>query len=303
MIANIRLAVLAAAVLAVAPQATTALPVAAPASQGPALWRLSDGDSRVYLFGTLHLLPEGVKWQTPVYEAAMADAETTVVECDTDSRYAREATAMLTYERGINASHESLSGIIGARRFDALAAHAERYGLSRAKLARMRPWLAMTSVSFAAMDKAGFRRDRGVERTILSLAATQGDKRTHLETAEGQIKALASMDNGPDMLTNIDHGLAQLANFETSIEPLVTAWRAGDLAALDRLTTADARRRTPSVYRAILVDRNRNWIPAIERWLGKKHDYFVAVGAAHLVGPDSVIAMLQAKGYKVERIQ
>jgi uncharacterized protein YbaP (TraB family) len=291
--------VLAAAVLAVAPQATTA----PPAAGGPALWRLSDGDSRVYLFGTLHLLPEGVNWQTPAYEAAMEDAETTVIECDTDSRYARETMAALVFERGVNASNETLRDVIGARRFDALAAHAERYGLSRAKLARMRPWLAMTSVSLAMMAKAGFRRDRGVERTVLAAAAAQGDKRAHLETVESQVKMLASLDEGPQMLANIDNGLAQFADFEKRIAPLVAAWRVGDVAALERLTTAEERRRAPDVYRAVLVDRNRNWIPSIERWLGKKHDYFVAVGAAHLAGPDSVIAMLQAKGYKVERIQ
>lgn len=300
MVANIRHAFAIAALLAIAPDAATA-PTSAP--HGPALWRLTDGDSRVYLFGTLHLLPDGVEWRTPAFEAAMADAETTVTECDTDSRYARETAAMLAYERGMNASHESLRTILGAKRFDALAAYAERLGLPRTKLARMRPWLAMTSVSLAAMSKAGFRREKGVERTILSLAATQNDKRTHLETVEGQIKALSSLDNGPDMLVNVDLGIAQLATFETSVAPLVTAWRAGDLAALERMTTAETRTRAPSAYRTLLVDRNRDWIPSIERWLGKKHDYFVAVGAAHLVGPDSVIAMLQAKGYKVERIQ
>lgn len=301
MVAKIRHALVTAALLALAPEAATAPPAAAP--PGPAMWRLTDGDSRVYLFGTLHLLPDGVAWRTPAFEAAMADAETTVIECDTDSRYARQAMAMLAYERGMNASHENLRNILGAQRFDALAAYAERFGLPRTKLARMRPWLAMTSVSLAAMSKAGFRRDKGVERTILSLAADQKDKRAYLETVEGQIKALSSLDNGPDMLVNIDLGIAQLAAFETSVAPLVAAWRAGDLVALEKMTTTDTRARAPGVYRTLLVDRNRDWIPSIERWLGNKHDYFVAVGAGHLVGPDSVIAMLQAKGYKVERIQ
>lgn len=297
----IRLALLTAATLAIVPHAPAAPPSATP--QGPALWRISDGDSRVYLFGTLHLLPEGVTWKTPAYEAAMADAETTVVEADVESRYARATMASLVAERGLNSSAESLRDIIGQKRFDALAAIAKRYGMSPDRLSRMRPWLAMMSVSLAALDQAGMRRSRGVERTILADADAAHDKRNYLETAEAQIKALASLDDGPDMLANVDLELEQLAKFEETIDPMVDAWRKGDVATLERISSADTRRVAPRAHRVILVDRNRNWIPRIEGWLAAKHDYFVACGTAHLVGPDSVIAMLEKKGYKVERIQ
>lgn len=297
----IRLALLTAVALAIVPHAPAAPPTAAP--QGPALWRISDGDSRVYLFGTLHLLPEGVTWKTPAYEAAMADAETTVVEADVESSYARNVVASIVAERGLNPSAQSLRAVIGAKRFDALAALAKRYGVSSTKLERMRPWLAMMSVSLAAMDHAGLHRSRGVERTILTDADAARDKRNYLETAEAQIKALASLDDGPDMLANIDLSLDQLAKFEDTIPPMVEAWRKGDLAELERISSADTRRTAPRAHDIILVQRNRNWIPRIEGWLAKKHDYFVACGTAHLVGPDSVIAMLEKKGYKVERIQ
>lgn len=275
---------------------------AAPKSGAPAMWRVTDGDSRIYLFGTFHLLPKGVTWTTPAYKTAMADAEITVVEVDTTSSYAKSTMSALVYERGVNPSYETLSDILGAARFAKLAAVAERYGLSPKSLQPMRPWLATLSVSAAALNAAGFDRGFGVERAVLADAKAEDDMVAFLETVEGQIKALAAFD-GPDMLANVDLTITQLNTFNETMPPMLAAWLKGDVATLDRLSSDDMRRTAPGAYKAMLVDRNRNWIPMIEHWLAKKSDYFIAVGAAHLVGRDSVIAMLQKKGLKVERIQ
>jgi uncharacterized protein len=268
----------------------------------PAMWRIADGDSRVYLFGTFHLLPKDVKWTTPAYKTAMADAEVTVIEVDTMSSYAKSVTSSLVFERGVNASFESLSGILGKDRYAKLQKLADRYHISEKSLQRMRPWLAMVNVSAAALNAAGFDRGMGVERIVMADAADEDDRVAFLESIEDQIKTLASLE-GPEMLANMDLTIEQLNALDAEMGPMLAAWLKGDVVALDRYCSDDMRRRAPGVYKTILVDRNRNWIAPIERWLGKKDDYFVAVGAAHLVGRDSVIAMLEKKGYKVERIQ
>jgi len=124
-----------------------------------------------------------------------------------------------------------------------------------------------------------------------------------METAETQIKALTAFD-GVEMLANVDATIAQLGSVKETMEPMLAAWLNGDIAKLDQLASADMRKLAPSGYRALVVDRNRNWTETIAYWLAKKNDnYFVAVGAAHFAGPDSVILMLQKKGLKVERIQ
>jgi len=266
------------------------------------MWRVSDADSQIYLFGTFHLLPKSATWTTPAYKAAMAQAKITVVECDTASAYAKSTIGALVLERGMNPSYETLRDVVGSERFAKLAELGERYGVNKRSLQRMRPWLATMSVSLAAMTAAGFNRGLGVERVVLADAKAEGDKFAFLETVEMQIMSLASLD-GPDMLANVDLTIAQLGNFKEEMEPMLAAWLKGDLAALDRLSSDDMRRTAPNVYKAVLVDRNTNWTKIIERWVAQKGDYFIAVGAAHLTGKDSVIAMLQKKGLKVERIQ
>jgi uncharacterized protein YbaP (TraB family) len=287
---------------------TTAVSVSAPTTAsanttGPAMWRISDANSRIYLFGTCHLLPKGVTWSTPAYKAAMADATVTAFEVDTKSTYAKSTISALVYERGVNASYESLSDIVGADRFTKLKTFGERYGVSASSLQRMQPWLATTSLANAALRKEGFDHGLGVEQIVLADAKAQDDMVAFMESAETQIKALAAFD-GADMLATVDATIAQLGSVKETMEPMLAAWLKGDMATLDKLTSTDMRKLAPAGYRALVVDRNRNWTETIAHWLANKDDnYFIAVGAAHFAGPDSVIVMLQKKGLKVERIQ
>jgi uncharacterized protein YbaP (TraB family) len=233
----------------------------------------------------------------------MADAEVTVTECDVDSAYAKATMAALVYERGVNPSFQSLSDILGRERFEKLAAVAKRYDVNPAKLQRMRPWLATLHLSGVALRDAGFKGSLGVEKTVLADAKAEGDGIATLETIEGQVKMFESLD-GPEMIKNFDASLAEIANVKEQIEPLLAAWIKGDLAALERLSSVEMRRTAPEAYKILLVNRNREWVDTIEYWLThKQKDYFVAVGAAHLAGPDSVVVMLEKKGFKVERIQ
>jgi uncharacterized protein YbaP (TraB family) len=60
-------------------------------------------------------------------------------------------------------------------------------------------------------------------------------------------------------------------------------------------------KQNPLMYERLLVERNRNWLPELEKLVARPRPAFVVVGAAHLVGPDGLIALLSAKGYRVEQ--
>jgi hypothetical protein len=294
----LRALVFAAAVAVAAP--AFADPVAAP--KVPAMWRITDADSKIYLFGTFHALPKGVEWKTPAFDAAMAECTITAVETDTESNYARSTMAGMLMERGLNPSWQTLRGVLGGERYAKLATVAKKHGVAMEPLSRFRPWFATLTLSVHVAEAAGFDGKLGVERIILPIARDQKDKILMMETPEAQVKALATLD-GPEVLDNFDLVIGDLADFNGKIQPQLTAWRTGDIDALDRLGPAEMRKFAPAAYRAMLVNRNANWVPRIEKWLSGKGNYFIAVGAAHLAGPDSVIAMLAKKGIKAERVQ
>ncbi len=275
----------------------------APKETGPAMWVVSDADTRIYLFGTVHLLPKGVTWETEAFRKAMAETQITAIETDTESAYAKATIGAMLQEHGLNPSWQTLRGVLGAERYTKLAEIAKRHRVSLERMQSYRPWLAMTMFSVEVMNANGFHRDLGVERIVTAAAKAEHDKLFTMETPEAQIKALATMD-APEMLDSFDVQIASLSDFKSKMDPLLSAWRTGDIAALDKLSSEDMRRMAPVAYRALLVNRNANWVERLEGWMrGKGSNYFVAVGAAHLVGPDSVLAMLEKRGIKATRVQ
>ncbi len=269
---------------------------------GPAMWVISDADTRIYLFGTFHILPKDVHWQTEAFKKAMSEATVTAIETDTESAYARASVGAMLLEHGVNPSWQTLRGVLGAERYAKLGEIAKRYGVEMKKLQSYRPWLVMMMLSDKVMQANGFSRDYGVEHHVISQALAQHDKILTMETPEAQIKALASLD-APEALESFDVSIADLADPKKSVEPLLTAWRTGDVAEIDRLGGVDMRRDAPAAYRALLVNRNANWIVRLSGWMKGKGTYFVAVGAAHLAGPDSVLVMLEKRGIKATRVQ
>src|SRR5262249_20276435 len=121
-----------------------------------------------------------------------------------------------------------------------------------------------------------------------------------LETIEYQ---LSRFDEMPMELQ--DHLLAEtLKSMDTeqqSRTKMLDAWRTGDGAAVEAIVLKDLQKE-PQLYQRLLVERNKNWLPKLDALLARKGRALVVVGAAHLVGPDGLIAMFKAKGYKVEQL-
>src|SRR5207244_7172565 len=121
------------------------------------------------------------------------------------------------------------------------------------------------------------------------------------ETVEYQISRFdqMTMEQQDHMLVE---ALKDLDTEQSNVTKLADAWRAGDAPAVERIVLQGVKD-DPLMYQRLLVDRNRNWLPKLESFFTRKGHTFVVVGAAHLVGPDSVIAMLQAKGYQIEQME
>ena len=137
----------------------------------PALWRVSDADSDVYLFGTFHVLPPNVVWRSSALESAMTDAEITIVEADTQSTEALDAIRTAVVQYGLNPEGVTLTSIVGADRAARLAMIADEVGAPMAALEPMRPWLALISLTQAVFQRSGFDPSEGVEMHILEQAA------------------------------------------------------------------------------------------------------------------------------------
>ena len=266
------------------------------------MWRVTDPDSEIFLFGTFHVLPPNIEWTSAAFDAAMKGSETTIIEADTSSPLAADAIRNAVGKFGLNPPGVTLTETLGEERAKKFTALATELGAPMSALEPMRPWLALISLTQVVFQQSGFDPTEGVEAAVLEQAALEGDSIDYFETAAEQIELLASLD-GDDMLANFDTTIDQFADFDAITARLLEAWRLGDIEGIEEDIINPLRETSPGAYELLFAQRNTSWTNRIEEIMAGKGDYFIAVGAGHLVGDDSVVNMLRTKGYAIERVQ
>ncbi|ASE39885.1 TraB/GumN family protein [Brevundimonas vesicularis] len=278
--------------------AQTAAP-AAPApiqGEGPALWVVKDADSTLYLFGSVHVLRPTTGWASPRVEAAFDSASDIWFEISNPDDQA--AIMPLIQQHGLS-PETPLSSRLTPEENAELDAAAKAMGAYAAQLQPMKPWLAALSLSVAPLIKAGYDPKSGVELVLKARAEAAGKPIHGFETIDKQVGILAGL---PDdvQLVFLRETLKDYENAATKLDEMVEAWARGDVATLDRVTITEMKEASPALYQSVLVDRNTDWANQIQTLLEGSGTAFIAVGAAHLTGDDSVQAILQKRGVTVE---
>jgi uncharacterized protein YbaP (TraB family) len=275
-----------------------ASPLASPvAGTGPALWVIKDADSTIYLFGTVHVLRPTTVWESPRVTAAFNSASDIWFEISNPDDVA--AIMPLIQQYGV-APGQPLSSQLTPDEMTQLDAAAQVLGVSGAQMDIFRPWYAGLTLSLAPLKKAGYDPASGVELTLKTRAEAAGKPVHGFETIEKQVLILANLPQDIQ-LEFLRSTLKDYDDASTELDAMVDAWSSGDVAALERVTNEDMKTEAPDIYKALLVDRNVGFADGIQTLLAGSGTAFVAVGAAHLVGPDSVQSVLEARGVEVKR--
>jgi uncharacterized protein YbaP (TraB family) len=270
---------------------------AATAHAEPALWKVQAPQATIYLFGTVHVLKPGVVWRSAAIDSAIKAADTLWLEVPNADDQAVMQPLVMKY--GIDPAHP-LSTRLDAptkARFDAFLA---TLGVAPAQMDPLRPWMAGMAVSLLPLMKAGYDPNSGVEHVLKAEMKGAGKAVDGFETAEQQVHYLADIPSTQELeffKQSLEDGEKSL----TIVNDLVAAWSAGDEAKLETLLNGEMRDKYPDLYQRLLVERNRRFAQRIAELAKGKGVLFVAVGAGHLVGADSVQADLQKLGLTAVR--
>jgi len=267
----------------------------------PALWKMADDDTTIYIYGTFHLLPDSADWQTNEFREALASADKVYLEIDmspeNEAIMQQKLLTAAMFDDG-----RKLKDIMSAEEYTKFEALAGERGLPAAAVEGFKPWFVGLQIQVMELVKAGYDPSKGVEKVILDSIEGKGVEIGSLETVEDQIEALSGGSDATQVASLI-FGLETLDSVADSTDLMMAEWVDGDVEGLGALMGDPALFGTKAAYEALLVKRNRNWIPEIEAILDEPGTKFIAVGAGHLAGPDSVIKMLEDKGYEVATIQ
>ncbi len=269
----------------------------------PAIWKLADADTTIFLFGTTHALPATFKWRTPAFDAIAAKADELVIESvDAPSDDAKIDTALddiLAEDSG----RLPLAKRIAPAKRSALKRAMAKAALPSQVYDLMPTWLAAFTLVVGDMERAGQSSDYGVE-TVLQ---------KEFETSK---RPVGAVEDGDAILRQM-HDLpekAQVAMLEDAIADLggpdaapggVTAgdhaWAKGDDASFEAEFTEAGLGR--ELYDILIRRRNAAWTSWLTMRLEKPGTVLFAVGAGHFAGPDSLGKLLAAKKLTLERVQ
>ena len=264
---------------------------------GPALWVVRDADSTVYLFGTVHVLRPTTVWGSARVDAALDSADQVWFEISNPDDQA--AIVPLIQQHGLSPDRP-LSSLLTADEMTALNVLAADAGMPAGQIDIFRPWFAGLALSVAPLIKAGYDPQSGVELVLKARAVAAGKPVHGLETIDKQVGILAGMSEA-DQLSFLRSLLASYEDATVEIDGMVAAWSTGDVARLQAIAVDGMQTETPALYRAILVERNTNWADQIQTLMEGSGTLFIAVGAAHLAGDDSVQEILEDRGVTVTR--
>jgi uncharacterized protein YbaP (TraB family) len=289
--------------LALALLAVPALFGASPAAAKdvrPALWEVSDADTKVYLFGTIHMLPENYQWRTARFDKAVAGSQQLVIETIVDENNPHEMLGALT-SLGFSKGLPPIAQRVPKEKRAALEAAIAKTGLPRASFDGMESWAAAFMLLGNQFRAMGLKMGAGVETTLRTAFTSQGKSVGQLETNRDQLGFFDALPESAQRAL-LEGAIEAPQDMSREFDAMIGAWSRGDTEAFAR-TFNEQMSANPALQDLLMKRRNANWTRWVRQRLATPGSVLVAVGAGHLAGRDSVIDMLQKSGLKVRRLQ
>ncbi|MEZ5682495.1 MAG: TraB/GumN family protein [Erythrobacter sp.] len=268
------------------------------APAGPALWKLSDEDTTIYLFGTIHALPREVKWFGGSIEEAIDSSGSLVTEIPGDS-INDPASQQMIAGKAMLPTGETLRSLLDEDQRVSYETAMAKLGIPVEAFDMFEPWFAGMTLAMLPLMKAGYDMESGVEK-VVEREAPETARREALETIGFQIDMLDTLP----VKSQVEFLMSSASNIDevsAMMDKMVAEWMEGDadgLAALLNEGLTD-----PVLAEALLYKRNANWAEWIDDRMDDPGTVFIAVGAGHLAGEKSVQNFLTERGFTIERVQ
>lgn len=263
------------------------------------VWKAQRKNSTIYLGGTFHLLRQADFPLPPEYDRAYRASQVLVFETDLakiqEPATQQKILAKATYQDG-----SSIESHLSPQIYGELDEFCAQHGFPLEALGQLKPSMLVTTLTLLELMRLGVSQ-QGVDLFYYELALRDGKKVEGLETTEQHIDYLLTMGEGEEDAF-VSHSLKEMATLEEKFDTLARAWRKGDEKLLGDLLVTELQQGQPQLYRKLLLERNRNWLRQIKGYGAARKTTFILVGAAHLVGPDGLVAGLGKLGYRVSKL-
>jgi uncharacterized protein len=263
------------------------------------VWAVRGTHNIVYLAGSIHMLPADDAALPAGFARAYADSTRLVMELDLGKFDPMEALAWMM-DHGTLPAGTTLRGVLGERRYGRVSAAAATFGMPMAGLDSLAPWVVGIQITDLAYEHEGFDPEQGVEEQLVRRAQADHKPTAGLETLPEELGSLSSLSSA-DQVRMLDQTIDDLKDPKSEMHGVTSAWRSGDAARLAALLSTEYAT-FPALYKPLVTDRNRRWMPQMEELLRANDNSLVVVGALHLVGTGGLLELLWGKGYTITQL-
>jgi uncharacterized protein YbaP (TraB family) len=260
------------------------------------LWKVEGKKCAVYLLGSVHVLKsEDYPLPAPIN---LAFSNSAIVAFETDIAALEDpAMAMKMLGKSRLPEGETLETQLSPEVYKAFMKHVREAGVPEMMVEQLKPAMAAMIIAVLELSKLGLEPEKGLDKHFFKLAKETAKEIIPLEAVEFQINLISdfSKEEGEAMMKTT---LKNMDTIKSDLAEMLTAWRTGNAEALDKFLN-EAMADSPAIYKRLVTDRNRNWLPKVEEFLKGDKNAIVIVGAAHLVGKEGVVHLIKEKGYKV----
>lgn len=267
----------------------------------PLLWKATKGGTTIYLLGSLHLLQPGDYPLSRDVEGVYTQAEQVLFEIPPADMGPLAAVGP-TMAYGMYADpSQSLKDDLDPATWQRVLDYARKNDLPETAIARMRPWLVTITILAKETEKLSYDPNKGLDMHLMGQVAADHKKTGGFESVTQQLQILAGTSKA-DQVRDLKEMLDDVPKFRTKMDELHETWRNGDSEALYR-EELDEFKDEPDAQRRLIDDRNRAWVPQLERMAGSTRGItLVVVGALHLLGNSGLVHLLAVDGYRTERV-
>ncbi|HWU93814.1 MAG TPA: TraB/GumN family protein, partial [Sphingomicrobium sp.] len=262
--------------------------------------QVSDADTTIYLFGTIHLLPADLQWRTAKFDQALQGSQQLVVETIVDQQHPesiQSAEMSLGFKQGLPPIAQRVPAADVPRLRTAIAST----GVPEKFFDQMKTWLAAIQLLGVQFRTMGLKGSNGPEEVMRQQFLSEHKPIGELET---NVEQFSYFDRLPEKAQRslLEGAIAPQTGMDKDYNGMLASWSKGDVKRIAETFNHDLAD-SPDLKQSLLEQRNANWAKWIEQRMAQPGTIMVAVGAGHLAGPDSVVALLQRDGFSVQRVQ
>lgn len=270
------------------------------AHAGSPVWKVSQGQTHLYVGGTIHILGESDYPLPQAFDRAYDNSHTLVFE--TDIQKSQDPEFSKTFlKKMVYADPQNLKQLIVADTFQDLRTFTAERGIQVESMLQFKPGLVLLTLTLVEVERMGLA-GAGVDEFYFSKAVHGGKGIRHLESLEEQISFLENLGKGNEDQV-IAYILKDLETLPRQLTHIKNAWRTGDTPGLEQVILAPLKKDFPQLYLSLIVQRNLHWLPLIEAMIASPGVEFVLVGAAHLAGDQGLLTLLETRGFTLENMQ